>query len=221
MAKSKIDFDDFTVQYNDLIQKGTSFFTKNDQYFSEYKVNIVKQELNSDVSVFLEYGCGIGRNIPFLRGCFPNTKIIGSDISEASLEFARKLNPDVEFVHETPRSMSECCFDAILVVGVLHHVQVKERVAVVRSLFRKLKPGGTVFIFEHNPYNPVTLSIVNDCPFDEDAVLLPLAETVSLLRLAGFKVTKKRYCLFMPPVMSRMLFLEGLLQWLPLGGNIG
>ncbi len=34
-----------------------------------------------------------------------------------------------------------------------------------------LKKKGRVYIFEHNPYNPVTRYLVATCEFDRDAVL--------------------------------------------------
>ena len=49
-----------------------------------------------------------------------------------------------------------------------------------------LKPGGMLFVFEHNPLNPLTRHAVNTCVFDENAHLI-LARTMNnRVRKAGF-----------------------------------
>ena len=78
---------------------------------------------------------------------------------------------------------------------------------------------GKAFVFEHNPYNPVTRRIVNNCPYDADAVLLKPAELRGLFDSAGMKVHSKEYCLFIPPRFAALAGLEKYLGWLPLGGQ--
>ena len=53
-------------------------------------------------------------------------------------------------------------------------------------------------VFEHNPKNPLTMRVVNRCPFDRDAVLLKSAETVRLFEQAGFEAVERRYILTIP-----------------------
>ena len=45
-------------------------------------------------------------------------------------------------------------FDVVTISAVLHHVPLAERNAVYRELGRMLKPGGRIYVFEHNPRNP-------------------------------------------------------------------
>jgi len=89
----------------------------------------------------------------------------------------------------------------------------------MKVLYQRLTPGGTIVIFEHNPFNPVTRKIVNDCPYDKDAVLLRPSELKTLLVDAGLLVHRSVYCLFVPPSLSALLPLESKLGWLPLGGQ--
>lgn len=88
----KVDFDDYTENYNQLLKEGTGFFSSSEEYFARYKVDIVRKQVQGPVYRLLEYGCGIGRNISFLRQGFPSAVISGSDISSASLEIARRDN---------------------------------------------------------------------------------------------------------------------------------
>jgi hypothetical protein len=82
-----------------------------------------------------------------------------------------------------------------------------------------LKDKGIFFIFEHNPYNPVTRKIVKDCIWDADAILLKTKETVSLTEDKGFKLKDKKYTLFFPAYLSGFRFLEKYMGFLPLGGQ--
>ncbi|MEA9598525.1 class I SAM-dependent methyltransferase [Polynucleobacter sp. AP-Sanab-80-C2] len=219
MNKSKVDFDEFTDNYNSLLRDSTGFFTESEAYFARYKVDILRREVSSNAKRVLEYGCGIGRNIPFLRAAFPEAKITGTDISNASLDIARQENPGVEFFTEYSESSILGLYDVIFIAGVFHHIPPVERARVMKMLYQRLAPGGTILIFEHNPYNPVTRKIVNDCPYDKDAVLLKPSNLKNILVNAGFSVSNYSYCLFVPPSFSLLLPLETKLGWLPLGGQ--
>jgi SAM-dependent methyltransferase len=86
---NKVDFDNYTDNYNQLLNESTSFFSSSDEYFAKYKIDLVRKQTRISPKRILEYGCGIGRNIAFLKQEFPDALIFGSDISNASLEIAR------------------------------------------------------------------------------------------------------------------------------------
>src|SRR5207248_6732839 len=67
-------------------------------------------------------------------------------------------------------------FDIVTVSAVLHHVPVAERAAVYRELGRLLKPGGRIYVFEHNPRNPLVRYVIARTPIDANAVLLDETE---------------------------------------------
>ncbi|MBU0768057.1 MAG: class I SAM-dependent methyltransferase [Proteobacteria bacterium] len=216
---NRVDFDNYTENYNKLLHEETRFFSSSDAYFAQYKVDIVRKQVQSPVSRLLEYGCGIGRNMPFLRQAFPDALVTGSDISAASLELARHGNPDVQFIHEDGTASLIGEFDMIFVACVYHHIPINQRQDVTRILFERLVPGGSLFVFEHNPFNPVTRRIVNTCRYDEDAILLKPSEMKRYLQQTGFSGENQSYCLFLPPRFSWLSFLESRLCWLPLGGQ--
>jgi len=216
---NKVDFDDYTENYNQLLKDSTSFFSPNEAYFAKYKIDIVKKQFLKPASKILEYGCGIGRNIPFLKKAFPNAEVSGSDISIASIDIARQENIGVDFFIEYEDINMNEVFDIIFVAGVFHHIPINQRLDVAKILLNRLAPKGRLFVFEHNPYNPVTQRIVNNCPYDEDAVLLKPKELTMILCEAGFEVERKSYCLFFPPLLSKISQLENKIGWLPLGGQ--
>ena len=215
-----VNFDDFTENYNALLARSTKFFTPSEEYFASYKVQILKRETESlQIDRILEYGCGIGRNLPFLRSAFPQACIEACDISPKSQEVAKENNPHVEFYVESDLVKQERQYDLVFVAGVFHHVPVEDRRNLVKKIFFRCSPGGWVFIFEHNPWNPVTRKIVHDCEFDQDAVLLRPTELLSLVSWAGFVQPKHRYCLFMPPHLKLLARIEKFFGKIPLGGQ--
>ena len=215
----RVDFDEYTGNYNQLLKEKTQFFSPSEEYFARYKVDIVRQQLQAPVNRVLEYGCGIGRNIPFLQRAFPGAEVVGSDISGASLEIARHENPDAQFVLEDGKVGDLGEFDLIFVAGVFHHVPPAQRANVSSTILQRLSLNGSLFVFEHNPFNPVTRRIVNTCPYDADAVLLTPRELKFVLHQAGLRVSRSAYCLFIPPSLRMLAALESKLGWLPLGGQ--
>lgn len=214
----KIDFDDYSANYDELLYESTKLYAEDSEYFAKYKVDLVRQSIRSPVRRVLEYGCGTGRNIGYLQVAFPEAKIFGTDVSAESLHKARANNPGVEFELEAP-ALDMGRFDLIFIASVFHHIPPVERKEVMKSLAARLAPGGSIDVFEHNPFNPVTRKIVGDCPFDADAVLLKPDELRGLFRHAAIRLDHVSYCLFVPPRLSWLIPIEKYLRWLPLGGQ--
>src|SRR4051812_26202417 len=187
MQNDKVDFDSYADNYNTLLHERTKFFSSSEAYFAKYKVGILQDRLREPPRRILEYGCGIGRNIRYLQGAYPSAEVVGTDISKASLDTARAENPGVRFEVEGP-ALELGQFDLIFVAGVFHHIPVADRATATRTIVERLSASGSVYVFEHNPFNPVTRRIVNTCPYDADAVLLRPSELRERLRQAGLRV---------------------------------
>ena len=217
-AMKKIDFDLYARDYSDLLREQTGFFSDDESYFARYKVAIAGELVKKAPARVLEFGCGTGRNIAFLRERFPDATVMGSDVSQKSLDVARASNPGVHFWKEGTADGEQSGFDLVFVAGVFHHVPPAERDAVAARIAALLNPGGKVVVFEHNPYNPVTRRIVSQCPYDEGVILLDARELRSRLERGGLRASRRGYALFFPP---RWPFtrLERMLGWLPLGGQ--
>jgi hypothetical protein len=74
-------------------------------------------------------------------------------------------------------------------------------------------------VYEHNPFNPLTVRVVNNCPFDANAKLIRASVMAKRCRDAGFREVKVKYRVFFPGFLRALRFAEGLLSWLPLGGQ--
>lgn len=216
----KVNFDKYSNKYNEIMQQQHSKFG-DISYYSEYKINILKSLFKDDVDEMkiLEYGCGVGRNLPYIKNKFPTALIYGYDISQESIEIAKIGNPTVTIMSEDLILSEESFFDIIFIAGVYHHIAPNLRDSVTQNIFRLLKNHGRIVFFEHNPYNPFTRHMVNTCEFDEDAVLLSKKDAVALFAKNGFKFYKSKYTLFVPPKLKSISFIEKFIYWLPLGGQ--
>jgi trans-aconitate methyltransferase len=214
----KVDFDDYAENYNTLLNQQLRFFDKNDHYFAEYKVNRAKEVLTLSPTTILDFGCGVGRTCAYLQKCFPLAQVYGYDVSAQSLGEAKKNAPTVNFLSVLP-SDNSLQFDFIFIAGVLHHVSPSQRKALMHSILQRTTAQGTVMVFEHNPFNPMTRYLVSTCAFDHDAILLKPRELKALFTQAGFTQIKTEYTLFFPAFLKGLRKIEPYLKHLPLGGQ--
>lgn len=214
----KVDFDQYADNYQKILQEQLSFFDVNEGYFAEYKINLIKKYIKDNPKKILEYGCGVGRNLEYLRKHFQQSKIYAGDISRRSLEIAKADNPSVRFFLLGEDTIVDK-FDLIFVALVFHHIEPGLRSKVMEDISDLLQEGGNIFIFEHNPYNPITRYLVNICIFDADAVLLTKREMIKLLIDANLCINTCRYTLFFPSFLKKLRFLEPMLGYLPFGGQ--
>ncbi len=220
-SAEKVDFDKFAGKYENILDEQLNFFGEENSYFAEYKVKLTKDTSANIPLKILEFGCGIGRNLRFFSQYFPESEIYACDISAESLGIAAKENPGVKLFllgnEETEKHIGK--FDLIFISCVFHHIKPDERNRSMDLIHSMLAKNGSVYIFEHNPYNPVTRHIVNTCPWDTDAILLNMNESVELLKNAGLEIAEKNYSLFFPSQLKFLRPVENYLGKIPLGGQ--
>jgi len=217
----KVDFDKFANQYENILDEQLDFFGEENSYFADYKIKLVKETIGFEPKNILEFGCGIGRNLKFFSKYFPDAKVYGSDISSKSLDIAKEENPSVNLflLNENEINNFTESFDLIFISCVFHHIKPDERKQAIKNIESMLTKNGAAYIFEHNPYNPVTRHIVNTCPWDTDAILLNMKESVDLMNYAGLEITEKNYSLFFPAALKALRPIENYLGKIPLGGQ--
>lgn len=219
--KTYIDFDNYANNYNEILKKQLQNFG-DVEYFSEYKVKIIKEFFDSQ-NIFptniLEYGCGIGRNLKFLSSNFPKAIVYATDISKKSLEIAQKDNPHVVCFEIDTINKYLNYFDLVFIAGVYHHVPISQRDEVTKLIYNLSKFQGFVSVFEHNPYNPITQKLVRECEFDKDANLITKNQLEKIFIKHKFQILTSNYALFFPPKLRKFAFLEKFLKKLPLGGQ--
>ena len=218
------NFDDFKDKYSETLDKSIAFSGQDSDFFTERKADLVREVAECHLGPvrdleILDLGSGTGTTDAFL---VPHlSKLSGAEVTQGVIETARKQNPTVNYRLYDGKYIpfDDATFDLVFTICVVHHIPLEEREHLFTEMRRVIKPGGINIIFEHNPYNPITQHVVNNCPFDEDAILLKPVETRARLQQAGFTIIKQKYFLFFPWEGSRTVAIEQMLGWLPLGGQ--
>lgn len=228
-APSTDDFDAFSARYDHLLDQAVAFSGGDSGYFSQYKVDcVVQREHGQPIRAMLDLGCGVGNATALFAQAWPDARFEGIDVSEQSIVVALHRSSTSEIpranfqVYDGERlPFASDTLDLVFIAVVLHHVPVATRTRLLTEVRRVLRPGGRLYIFEHNPYNPITRKVVRECPFDENAILLRPGECRELVRSLHFEQVRVHFRLFIPPKpwLRALLPLERWLEWLPLGGQ--
>jgi SAM-dependent methyltransferase len=183
-------------------------------------------KLKSGGLAMLDYGCGAGDLMRVAAELGARAAFTGCDVSSGMLDEVGKRwpaslgpAPAVAAQDGAKTPFAERQFDVVTISAVLHHVPVEERQAVYRELGRVLKPGGRLYVFEHNPRNPLVRYVIARTPIDENAILLDAREVRhGLLDTARYEL-ETDYLMFMPPGLAFLAPLDRTLAWLPLGAQ--
>lgn len=212
------EFDRYAGDYDAMHTAVLTGSGEGAEYFAMYKRRVLERHLGRGFArPILDYGCGIGNLTRLLAGAFP--EVHGYDPSSESAKIAAARAPGARFFADA-EALPRGRYGAAVLANVLHHVAPRERPALLRSIHDLLAPGGRLFIFEHNPLNPLTRRVVNACPFDANAVLLYPWEAPRLLRASGYSAVALDYIVFFPRALRVLRPLEERLRWLPLGAQV-
>ncbi len=220
------EFDKFADEYAQHLDWIGDLAGENKDFFAEYKVRdvaaVVAGKDHAGGLRILDFGAGVGSSVLHFETHFPACHLTCLDVSRRSLAFGTRMyGGRAKFVHFDGRSVPFGAdeFDVVFAACVFHHIEHSEHVGLLTELGRVLRPGGSIVVFEHNPYNPLTVRVVNKCVFDEDAVLIRPREMVKRFDEAGFTRIKRRYRLFFPGGLRSVRPLEAFLVNLPLGAQ--
>ncbi|KXU91594.1 SAM-dependent methyltransferase [Caballeronia megalochromosomata] len=221
----KAEFDSFADEYQSLHAQNISASGEGPAFFAEYKLKDIAEEMKQrgkNVSRLLDFGAGVGNSVPWARKYLREAAITCADVSDRSLEIAaRRFGEQAQFVHiegsELPFDAAE--FDLAYAMCVFHHIDHGEHVAVLSDLRRVVAPGGTLVIFEHNPYNPLTVKAVNTCEFDANAKLITANQMKRSCMAAGFSRVDIKYRIFFPHALSWFRKFEKYMTGVPLGAQ--
>jgi SAM-dependent methyltransferase len=124
----------------------------------------------ADVGSLLDFGCGCGRTLQFLRERAPHVILHGSDIDEAAIAWCRETIPYARCdINQAvpPLNYADASFDAIIALSVFSHLDASMERQWFAELGRVLKPGGLLlisfsgpFVLEHyrDEYSPENLA---------------------------------------------------------------
>ena len=223
-ARAARTFDAYKDVYTETIDESLAFTGMSADFFTRVKAGYIldvareKFATSNKVSA-LDIGCGIGNYHQFLAPHFG--KLYGIDVSGKSIEVARRRGLPVSYdIYDgTTLPYGDQWFDVVFAICVLHHVPPARRSGFASEMRRVLKPGGLALIFEHNPRNPLTMRVVNSCPFDADAVLLRSETTEALLSAASFKQVQSRFILSIPAANTWLRRVDSLFSGFRFGAQ--
>lgn len=190
------------------------------QYFYNMKMRLIKKNLTKAPQTILDFGCASGQFTMMLHQEFKDSIVIGYDPARDCIDEARsrfKQGPGLTFTDQLLAIQAKP--DLVVATGVFHHIPPAERQKVSDQIFQITTPGSRFFIFEHNPWNPITRLIVKNAPVDQGAILVRPKQGLDLIKSSGFNSCRIQYIGFVPPVLKRLLPLESFLSWLPIGAQ--
>ena len=219
------EFDKFADEYAALHSNSIGASGEGPEYFAEYKIRDVKNHIAAHglaVRESLDFGCGIGGSVPYFRKHLPEANLTCIDVSQKSLDIAQSRFPTsatYRLFDGESLPFEDNTFDVVFSACVFHHIPATEHVRLMAEIRRVLTPDGVFFVFEHNPLNPLTVSVVKQCPFDENAVLIASKELSRRLNKAQFHSIVRKYRVFFPNFLRAFRPLESSLGWCPLGAQ--
>lgn len=221
------EFDNYSDSYNKYLNNSLSLLGSDNRYFTEYKAKLlknflIKRNLQDKEIRILDFGCGIGNNIPYLSKYISKSKLYGTDISYKSINIAKELYSNIcnfKVSDENSIPYENNYFDVVFISNVFHHIPFNNHMSTLRLVKDVVKKKGIVFIIEHNPLNPFTKFIFKNCIFDKDAKMLLPSYLFELLSGEEFTSAKLNYILFTPPALRWISFIDKYLSFIPLGAQ--
>ena len=213
-------FNHVSENYVEDLNKNLRLTGGSSDYFYRCKLTLIRDHLKTQPERILDFGCAVGAFTKLLAEAFPKSRVHGYDPAADCVESARAANgriPNLQFLNSVDNLTEK--FDLIVVAGVLHHIPPKELPSVIAKLRTLLSTRGELFIFEHNPWSPLTRLIVKLAPVDKDANLLFRKKTLALLKNSSFQEIKSPYISLFPPFLGFLFPIEKFFGWFPLSAQ--
>jgi SAM-dependent methyltransferase len=192
-------------------------------YFANGRVKLLAMRLlqiGISPLKILDFGCGTGSAIPFLRSQFPQALIVGADVSQKSIEIAEQIHKDknVQFILLENLRLDQS-FDLVFCNGVFHHIPKHERPAAIETIRAVLRTGGCFALWENNPWNPGTRLVMSRIPFDRDADPMNPLESKRMLVAGKFQIARIDFAFYFPKILKLFRCFEPMLFKIPLGAQ--
>ena len=221
------EFDVYAKEYGEMHRQSIRISGEPPEFFAEYKVKdaarLIAKNVGFDANVrILDFGSGTGGSTPFFAKHLPKARLTCADVSSESLRIAQERFShlaEYKLLDGEELPFPDASFDFVFSTCVFHHIPEIKHVDILREMHRVLRANGLIFIYEHNPYNPLTVRTVNSCPFDANAVLIKPKTLRDRINAAGFADIKSTFRLFFPGPLRVFAWFEVLLGWLPLGAQ--
>jgi 2-polyprenyl-3-methyl-5-hydroxy-6-metoxy-1,4-benzoquinol methylase len=215
----KTEFDLLSDDYEKTLKKSFPALLEEVSYFTSYKIKLIydlnKKKKNINI---LDFGCGAGSSLKIIPEYFKFSEFWGYDVSKKFINKIKKQNKKFKLTSNLKKIPTKK-FDLILISNVLHHVDKKNHCKILSYCRKFLNDSGVLYIFEHNPINPLTNYVFKNTPIDKNAEMIHSKKLISNALKAKLKIINLKYTLFFPKQLFFLRFLEKFLSWLPLGAQ--
>lgn len=217
-------FDAVAASYEAALQQGLRLSGEGPDYFAQRRIAWTRRLLEGNpIRRVLDFGCGVGIATPRLVERFRPETVWGFDpaseaIARAERDYRGRGDAEYRFTSDDA-TLPTGEIDLAYCNGVFHHIVPAERASALATIRRALRPGGCLALWENNPWNPGTRWIMNQIPFDRDAITLSPPETRRMLRAGGFQVIRTDAWFLFPHFLRWLRPVESLVHRLPLGGQ--
>ncbi len=218
------EFDRYAEEYDSALAKGISVSGEDKNFFARGRITWTARYVGRSTApgaplAVLDYGCGTGSATPFLLSEMGADRVVGVDISAASIRVASREHGDPRAAYfALDQYTPSGDMDGVFTNGVFHHIPLAERQTALCCVHDALKPGGWFALWENNWLSPATRYVMSRCPFDTDAIPLTHHTAHAMLREhGGFEILRTDFQFIFPRVLGFLRPLEPKLAHLPLG----
>lgn len=116
---------------------------------ARWLVTLVRDLLPPEPLTVLDWGCGPARILRHLPELLPGSSFCGADVNARAIHWCNRHLPGIRFTHVHPfrqLPFEADSFDWVYGISVITHLPTDEVKAVVKELWRLLKPGGWLLL---------------------------------------------------------------------------
>jgi trans-aconitate methyltransferase len=221
--KVAAEFDSYADSYATALAQALSPSGEDASYFAHGRVAWLAQcllQIGEAPRAIMDYGCALGSTTPLLLETFAAESAVGVDVSSQLLEVASRNYGSHRTCFLSTEEYTPCeALDLVYCNGVFHHIRLDERGGALDYIFRSLRPGGFLSLWENNPWNPGTRYVMARCVFDKGAITLARPHAKRCLRSAGFEVLRSDFLFIFPRFLKWLRGMEKYVSSLPLGAQ--
>lgn len=220
---SEMEFDAVAADYREILDRAILISGENSRYFAEQRVHILRGILGrrvGDCRSIVDYGCGTGIGVDFLKDQLRPERIVGMDVSQKSLELAAATYQadSIEFQHVDDHQ-PQSDVDLVFSNGVIHHIAPDDRADVFLRIHAMLRPGGVCAIWENNPWSLPARYCMKVNAFDRHAQMVSARAVRRLFVSSGLRPISTSYHFVFPRLLAKLRPLEPSVRWMPMGAQ--
>ncbi len=216
-------FDSYAQDYDEVLNRALAVTGEDASFFARGRIAWLALwlgRIRERPRSVLDYGCGRGSSTPLFLELLGAESVLGVDSSRALLDRATQAygSGKARFLHRDEYH-PDGQMDLVFCNGVFHHIPAGERGNVAAGIFRALRPGGLLALWENNPWNPATRYVMSRIPFDSDAQTLEPPDARRLLHGVGFEILRTDFLFLFPRFLRWLRALEPVLSRFPFGAQ--